>query len=365
MSYIISITRDNIPKEEKDVWEYLEKLKETENNNSAIDFVDLIKKIIVKFPCICDLDESQEDEAVWSDGPLIENAGENITTLGMVYSSVEYALPFVIEISNNSGFIVFDYQTGIMSKPGENTFEKENLLSKIENDDTYPEDMSFSKVKSEYQKEFKLFLSNNGYKKLKNGHGTFYTEVKNESQYSIYLAVTIFSDTFETTCHIGIGIVPIQKILQLSLDEELEGSQFYGSTLGSGINVYTGILNYRFTIKCIEDIKEWSNIVNDFYSKYAIVFFEKYNSVKAIDELLNSKPTEEVKLCDDLGWRIIKGLIAAKLINNPDYNNLRDYYKSVVLDRFQGHFMLNKCNKVISFLDLYDSMQLNSLAKQR
>jgi hypothetical protein len=93
-------------------------------------------------------------------------------------------------------------------------------------------------------------------------------------------------------------------------------------------------------------------------------FFEKYNSVHAIDKLLNTNPKEKVIYLDNLGWRINIGLIAAKLNNNPKYNELRDYYKSEVESKFQGYFMYDKCMKVINFLDNYTSEELNKLAEE-
>ena len=116
-------------------------------------------------------------------------------------------------------------------------------------------------------------------------------------------------------------------------------------------------------IKTEEDIKEWGKIVRKFYEEYAVPFFEKYNTVDAIDKLLNENPTEKVIYLDDLGWRIIKGLIAAKLNNNPNYNKLRDYYKSEVESKFQGYFMYEKCNIVIDFLENHSQEELLKIAE--
>ena len=82
-----------------------------------------------------------------------------------------------------------------------------------------------------------------------------------------------------------------------------------------------------------------------------------------IDKLLNDNPTEKVIYCDDLGWRIIKGLIAAKLNNNPKYNELKDYYKSEVESKFQGYFMYEKCMKTIDFLDSHSQEELMKIAE--
>lgn len=120
MSYTISITRNDIPKDDKQAWRHLEELYINDNGNPSDDFVVLIKKLTEKYPCICTLPDDQIDEGVWSDGPLVSNAGNKITTLGVVYSQVDNVVPFIIGTSNNLGFVVFDGETGIISRPSIN-----------------------------------------------------------------------------------------------------------------------------------------------------------------------------------------------------------------------------------------------------
>ena len=72
---------------------------------------------------------------------------------------------------------------------------------------------------------------------------------------------------------------------------------------------------------------------------------------------------KKVIYLDDLGWRIIKGLISAKLNNNPKYNELREYYKSEVESKFQGCFMYEKCMKTIDFLDIHSQEELLKIAE--
>lgn len=117
MSYTVSITRNDIPKDDKQAWKLMEELYQNDNGQPSKDFVDLIKKLTEKHPCICDLPDDKLDDGVWCDGPLVNNAGDKITTIGVVYSQVENVIPFIIETSNNLGFVVFDGQTGLISRP--------------------------------------------------------------------------------------------------------------------------------------------------------------------------------------------------------------------------------------------------------
>jgi len=117
MSYNISITRSDIPKDDKLAWKYMEELYNNDNGKASSDFLELIKKLTERYPCICDLPDDKVDDGVWSDGPLVNNAGDKITTIGVVFSQVESVIPFIIETSNNLGFSVFDGQIGKIFRP--------------------------------------------------------------------------------------------------------------------------------------------------------------------------------------------------------------------------------------------------------
>lgn len=117
MSYIISITRKDIPKIDKLAWVLLDKLILREKKKKPKqDFLDLIEKLISKYQCISKLSDDDIDNGVWSDGPLINNAGHDITTLGLVDNKVDEVLPFIISMANKNGFVVFDKQTNIIHR---------------------------------------------------------------------------------------------------------------------------------------------------------------------------------------------------------------------------------------------------------
>lgn len=115
MSYIIFITRNNIPDNNADAWEYLWEMKAKERRVKSPDFSALIEKFKLKFPCICELENP--DAGIWSDGPLANNAGENVTTLGLIYPAVEEAFPILMDIAISEGFVIFDDQMGLIFRP--------------------------------------------------------------------------------------------------------------------------------------------------------------------------------------------------------------------------------------------------------
>lgn len=218
--------------------------------------------------------------------------------------------------------------------------------------------MNYSEVKKELKKEFESFLKPLGYKSKTDPQGCDFGKINSDSLNRIGYGVANYIDEFNTVCYLKICSIQIQNIEGKIFEE-----QGIYDTLSVGMQSYFNEINYRYKIKTQEDIFEWGKIVRKFYEEYAVPFFEKYNSVDAIDKLLNENPTEKVIYLDDLGWRIIKGLIAAKLNNNPKYNELRNYYKSEVESKFQGYFMYEKCIKTIDFLDNKSLEELLKIAE--
>jgi hypothetical protein len=74
---------------------------------------ELHGRLTARYPCICD-----DEHGPWSDGPLIENFGQRIATLGVVYSRADEVIPFLISTSTGMGFWVFDPQAEIVHLPG-------------------------------------------------------------------------------------------------------------------------------------------------------------------------------------------------------------------------------------------------------
>lgn len=119
MSYNVTISRNNVSNYDKQAWAELDALYEKEDlaTEQGQDFLDLIEKLKINFPCICDLQDNEVDDGAWSDGPLSNNAGKDLTTLGVVFSQVDNVIPFLIKTANDNDFVVFDPQTGIISRP--------------------------------------------------------------------------------------------------------------------------------------------------------------------------------------------------------------------------------------------------------
>jgi hypothetical protein len=116
MSYNVAIVIPPVAAADAKAWAELDALIEHEGPRPAV-FQKLHDKLTAKFPCMSSLPDDQVDDAVWSDGPLIENFQHRAAVLGMSYSRVEEVLPFLVEKANDLGLVVFDWGTETIHRP--------------------------------------------------------------------------------------------------------------------------------------------------------------------------------------------------------------------------------------------------------
>lgn len=95
----------------------------------------------------------------------------------------------------------------------------------------------------------------------------------------------------------------------------------------SGTQIDTGT-RMRYLIENMDDVSTLIQVIPNRFSEYALPYFEKYSSLKAVDQLLNVN-TSEISIHQPLyPMRACIGIIAAKLNNNPKYNELVVVYEN-------------------------------------
>ena len=121
MSYSVSIIHVPVPADDREAFAFLDTLDL--ENDIALDepprplpqpVEDLARRLLARFPCIM-----ENPDGPWADGPLIDNFGPQMTTLGICGSRVEEVLPFLISTAHEFGFVVFDGQDECFHRPGQ------------------------------------------------------------------------------------------------------------------------------------------------------------------------------------------------------------------------------------------------------
>lgn len=123
MSYTVDVILPEVPRG-TDVYAFRDRLLDEQAKRLDVEdappfeeaspaFAELHRRLTARYPCICD-----DDAGPWSDGPLINNFGQEIATLGISYSRVAEVLPFLIETALAMGFSVVDGQDDKIHRPG-------------------------------------------------------------------------------------------------------------------------------------------------------------------------------------------------------------------------------------------------------
>ncbi|MHB2154390.1 hypothetical protein ACX8XN_08325 [Calditrichota bacterium GD2] len=104
----------------------------------------------------------------------------------------------------------------------------------------------------------------------------------------------------------------------------------------NGINKDTNN-DLRYLIENEQDILILIKVLKDKFERYVVPYFEKYSTLKKIDEILNINP-KEISIHNWLyPMRACIALIAAKLSNNPKYDELLKIYDEELEDAAENY----------------------------
>ena len=120
MSYTFAISRKTLPESVLNPCEWINsevELAHSEDQNPHDEFLRLHNTLTDKYPCMCDMDEDDIDECVWSDGPLINNFSKDIAVLGMTNSAASEFGGDIYDMILENGFWIFDYQSSSIYQP--------------------------------------------------------------------------------------------------------------------------------------------------------------------------------------------------------------------------------------------------------
>jgi hypothetical protein len=81
-----------------------------------------------------------------------------------------------------------------------------------------------------------------------------------------------------------------------------------------------------------EDVDAAVETLKIYYEEIAKPYFERYRTLDAIDEIMNNPPFEfcPAHVGGNFDDRCMKGLIVARLVDNPNYNNLVAIYDEAI-----------------------------------
>jgi hypothetical protein len=109
-------------------------------------------------------------------------------------------------------------------------------------------------------------------------------------------------------------------------------------TIGTAIEDYLKDSNsYRYTLTNEDQINGLGKELQLLFYNFVLPFFEKYNSLKVLDEALNTD-TKDTSLTGNI-FKGSKALIIAKLLNRKNYNELETTYLNYYKEFADGFYL--------------------------
>lgn len=153
-----------------------------------------------------------------------------------------------------------------------------------------------------------------------------------------------WSDHYTINIDLRISHKKIEDIV-----EKILGKQRHKFTIGAeigriklspdGRKIINGGL--QFVLIFEGDIDAAIETLYEYYINIARPYFKKYSSLAALDDIINNEPFEHcpAHVGGMFYERCLKGLIVAKLVDNPNYDELVAIYNEEIKETFNEEFI--------------------------
>lgn len=184
--------------------------------------------------------------------------------------------------------------------------------------------MNLSDVKDKIIINTESFFKNSGFRIQKKN--CEYTKKLKTFNHIFRIGAQKFGGLYMAAPSVFLGVPQINKLFNEALSRKLPVG---GSTCGFGIDNEFRNKRGRYLIEDIQDVEEASLMLKKDFSEIAIPWFEKMNSMEAVDKFINNSEGGKFKF-DSLDLACM-GLISANLVNNPFFEKIfSDYYSICV-----------------------------------
>jgi hypothetical protein len=113
MSYDLMFTTELLPEDKDEAWEEFDDREEFNEESQAQPhpkLIKLIEELSKKYPCPTKLIESEIDNSLWSDAPILNNIIGNTLILSASFSAIDDAYDFIKDTSKLVNVIFLDPQ---------------------------------------------------------------------------------------------------------------------------------------------------------------------------------------------------------------------------------------------------------------
>lgn len=154
--------------------------------------------------------------------------------------------------------------------------------------------------------------------------------------------------------HIGGRNHQIEQIAQQFLNVNLMDFRADANTVVISTGKYNDVKYFRYKIHDSDDLHEACASIRNFMNTTGLGFLKKVSQLSEINRLLNRTPTQPSKYLYNQIHRCFKGLIAAKLTENPRYLQLIETYRKYVHQN-GTETELQNYERLVAYLQYYSA----------
>jgi hypothetical protein len=185
-----------------------------------------------------------------------------------------------------------------------------------------------------------------------------YKHTSGDYTYFFRIEQLLWSDHYSIKVDLEISQKQIEAIV-----EKILGKKRHKFTMGAeigriklspdGRKIVNGSLGFILLFE--GDIEAAIETLHEYYTDIAKHYFSRYRTLTAIDDIMNNEPFEHcpAHVGGMFYERCIKGLIVAKLVDNPRYDELVAVYDEEIKATFNEEFIADY-KKVRDYLALHE-----------
>ncbi len=199
----------------------------------------------------------------------------------------------------------------------------------------------------DYKKLIKELFPLNGWKHKGGIQGGYFVNDTEYIRYDFSYGYTNLIDEFKTGWATGITFKILEEILIKALAIDTKTGIFTLYMMDTSPDYFNGSRSIDYSIKSEADLIAMYERIDDFLNVKAPQFFERFKTMDDIDKWFNTKPGEPIEYSSPLvRFNSQKGIIAAKLNNNPNYDELVDTYRKLQ----EGEHFAYEFDQVVEYL---------------
>ncbi len=143
---------------------------------------------------------------------------------------------------------------------------------------------------------------------------------------NIIISVSPYHDELWVDVHFGIRHEGIEHTAQQFLTNRLD-FRADANTLLTTIGRFRQRSYFRYKIRTEEDLNEACRDIATFFTRKGLAFFDKTRNISDLDSILNELPHQRCPYISNQVHRCFKGLVTARLAENPDIDGLFEIYR--------------------------------------